>query len=133
VLETLNETSFDAVDGETVVLALRHSASRMREAERDASASSRIAVQHRWRRRIRRLRLQLECLQDIVDDEHAAPAARVQARWALAEALETMPPAPPLTALTDRLGKKQDLAHMKSVLRRQAGLPRRDDLLAALK
>jgi CHAD domain-containing protein len=129
----LRDMDFGALDGQAILLALRRSAARMRKAESDAKDKPRATVRHRWRRRVRRLRLQLECLQQIADDEYTLPAVRAQARRLLGEAAETFPPAASLSALADRLGGQQDIANLRSALRRLDDLPFRDALLQALK
>ncbi len=128
----LTAVSFSALTCEDIILALRESAARMRKAERDAKDSPRTAVRHRWRRRIRRLRLQLECFQEIARDEGMPAAVRVEARWVLSEALDTMPAAATLTILADKLGAQQDIAGLIAVLRHQDDLPFRDELLHSL-
>lgn len=125
--------SFRTLTCEGILLALHESAERMREAERDAKDSTRAAVRHRWRRRIRRLRLQLECFQEMARDETLPAAVRAEAHWVLSEALDTMPSVATLTFLADTLGANQDIANLRAVLRRQDDLPFRDELLHALK
>ncbi len=130
--EKVVAVSFSALTCEEVVLALRESAARMRKAERDAKESPRPAARHRWRRRVLRLRLQLECFEEIAHDDAVPAAVRVEARWVLGEALDTMPSAAILTSLADKLGAQQDLAGLKAALRRQDDLPFRDELLHSL-
>lgn len=125
--------SFSSLTGEDIVLALRESAARMRKGEHDAEENRSIAARHRWRRRVRRLRLQLECFQEIARDEEMPATVRVQARWVLSEALDTMPSAAALTMLADSLGAQQDIAGLKAVLKRHDDLPFRDELLHSLK
>ncbi|WP_257386354.1 CHAD domain-containing protein [Tahibacter caeni] len=130
VARTVAGAQFTSLADETVLLALRASAARMQKAERDARERPGAALRHRWRRRVRRLRLQLECLEEIARD--GLPAVRAKARWVLSEALETMPSVVTLERLADRLGRQQDLVNLRAALRRNDALPSRDVLLRAL-
>jgi len=128
----LAKIDFEGLSGDAIVRALRASAADMASAERKANAHPREALRHRWRRRVRRLRLQLEGLAVVADDRQLPAAVRVEAQWVLAEALNAVPSAAALAVLADRLGDQQDERHLAATVRRQDALPFRDEILAAL-
>ncbi|GMV31651.1 MAG: hypothetical protein AMXMBFR59_37760 [Rhodanobacteraceae bacterium] len=121
------------VTGAVVARALVDSAARVTRAERKARDSARKTVQHRWRRRVRRLRLQLEGLEAIAGDPQTSVEARVEAQWILADAADRVPSAATLAVLADRLGRQQDLARLRAVVREHDELPDRALMLQALK
>lgn len=123
---------FEGVSGDAILRALRASAADMANAERKANARPREALRHRWRRRVRRLRLQLEGLAVLVDDVNLPAVVRVEAQGVLAEALLAVPSAATLAVLADRLGDQQDEKHLAAAVRRQDALPFREEILAAL-
>lgn len=126
--DKLGALNFAEITSEEIVLALRHSAARMRSAERDANETPTVHLRHRWRRRVRHLRYQLEILQEIARSDQTPSDARIQTRWVLNEAEETMPSAQALVKLTTRLGAQQDLVALKNVLRKVENLPHREML-----
>lgn len=129
----LTRIEIDGVTGATIARALDDSAARVTRAERKARHSTRTMIQHRWRRRVRRLRLQLEGLQAIADDPQTSVEARVEAQWILADAVDRMPSAATLAVLADRLGRQQDLARLRAVVREHDELADRELMLQALK
>ncbi|HSX62775.1 MAG TPA: CHAD domain-containing protein [Tahibacter sp.] len=124
---------FSGLGGKAVVRALRASAAEMAKAEQKASEHPRAAIRHRWRRRVRRLRLQLEGLAAIGEDALLPIAVRIEAQWVLSEALSSVPSAAALAVLADRLGERQDVENLAVRVKRHDELPHREDILAALK
>lgn len=124
---------FSSLHAPQLLQALRDSAARLRRAQRTASAASATAEQrHRWRRRVRRLRQQLDCLQQIAADAQAPAGARKEAALVLARASAFLPAAERLSALTDELGGQQDSANLRRLLRREPSLPHGDELRRTL-
>ena len=100
---------------------LRRSLRRVAKAEKKAKADPAVEHLHRWRRRVRRLRMQLEAVADV------APGLAKQAGpLPGGETLKT------LHALGDRLGAQQDERLLRNVLRRMRDLPGRAQLADAL-
>jgi len=99
---------------ETVLIALRESSARVRRAERGATKDPSLANRHRWRRRARRLRMQLQCIAELAHRDDTPKDVQVPARWVLREALDTMPSIDALDALTTALGTEQDLSAAQS-------------------
>lgn len=133
VTEELTRIEIDGVTGAVIARALQDSAARVTRAERKARDSTRRTIQHRWRRRVRRLRLQLEGLEAIASDPQTSVEARIEAQWILADAVDRMPSAPTLAVLADRLGQQQDLASLRAVVRAHGELPDQALMLRALK
>lgn len=128
----LADVDIDGVTGTAVARALDDSAARAVRTERKAKGSTRETVRHRWRRQVRRLRLQLEGLEAIAQDAQTSAEARVQAQRILADAIDRMPSAATLAVLADRLGRRQDLVSLAAVVRRHDELPGRERMLRAL-
>lgn len=94
--------------------ALERSSHRVAKAEARAKADPLPANLHRWRRRVRKLRMQMEALARIEPDI-AKDAANESASKA----------AKALHKLSDQLGAFQDQQMLHNVLRRMRGLPHR--------
>ncbi|EIL97305.1 hypothetical protein RHOFW104T7_02640 [Rhodanobacter thiooxydans] len=94
--------------------ALERSCHRVAKAEARAKADPLPANLHRWRRRVRKLRMQMEALTRIEPDI-AKDAAKESASKA----------AKALHKLSDQLGAFQDKQMLRNVLRRMRGLPHR--------
>ncbi len=75
---------WSGVDDGTVRHALGRSAERLHKAARDARRRPTLALRHRWRRRLRRLRMQLQLLDALAHDRACSRAVRDAARRALA-------------------------------------------------
>jgi CHAD domain-containing protein len=101
--------------------ALQRSQRRDTRARRAAEAMPLPANLHRWRRRTRRLRMQLEALQAL-----APNLARELARPSLKKQLRR------LQARADALGWYQDLQVLRALVQRMRKLPERPLLLAQL-
>ncbi|TDR44878.1 CHAD domain-containing protein [Tahibacter aquaticus] len=121
-----------ALSAEGLLLALRRNAARMHKAQRDAEKTDSLALRHRWRRRVRRLRVQLQILAEIGHDKAWPATTRAAAKWVLAEAADCMPSVDELRALGDALGQQQDRALLRSAVRRAFGPPQREVLLQLL-
>lgn len=117
---------------EGILVALRRSSARVRRAEQDAKRQPTLIQQHRWRRRVRRLRMQLQCIAEIAHREAVVKDVQIQARWILREALETMPSIDTLNALATCLGSYQDAKLLRDVVRRETPVPNHEVLLEAL-
>jgi len=100
---------------------LKHAQRRARKAKDRAAATPFPPVLHRWRRRARRLRMQLEALKGLAPGlarEVADPSFKKQLRG--------------LHELTEALGDYQDLRVLRGLLLKMHDLPERQVLLAQL-
>lgn len=131
--QALQSSAWGDISTPQLLQALQHSAQRLRRAEGDAHDSRSLALRHRWRRRVRRLRMQLQILAEIAQDRAWPPAARAAARWALNEAADTLPGAAELHALGDVLGQQQDRALLRRAVRAGFEPGERDALLQLLR
>lgn len=115
---------FTPLEAKQLVQALRDSCARLQRAQRAASAVYATSGQrHRWRRRLRRLRQQLDFVQHIAQDGQAPGAVRRDAALVLAQAAAFLPATVDLGALADELGRQQDKANLRRLLRREPALP----------
>ncbi len=94
--------------------ALERSCHRVTKAEARAKADPLPANLHRWRRRVRKLRMQMEALARIEPDIAKDAAKESASKTAKA-----------LHKLSDQLGAFQDQQMLRNVLRRMRGLPHR--------
>lgn len=131
--QVLQASSWHELSTPQLLQALQHSAQRLRRAEGDAQDSRSLALRHRWRRRVRRLRMQLQILAEIAQDKAWPRAARAAARWVLNEAADTLPGAAELHALGDVLGQQQDRALLRRAVRAAFEGDERDALLQLLR
>lgn len=131
--QALQSSAWGELSTPQLLQALQHSAQRLRRAEGDAHGSRSLALRHRWRRRVRRLRMQLQILAEIAQDKAWPRAARAAARWVLAEAADTLPGAAELHALGDVLGQQQDRALLRRAVRAAFEAGERDELLQLLR
>lgn len=131
--QALQSSSWHEISTQQLLQALQRSAQRLRRAEGDAHDSRSLALRHRWRRRVRRLRMQLQILAEITQDKAWPRAARAAARWVLAEAADTLPGAAELHALGDVLGQQQDRALLRRAVRAVFEPAQRDSLLQLLR
>lgn len=115
----LQQLDWTAVRGKHVRHALKRQRRRVRKARRRACADGDADSLHRWRRRARRLRMQVK-------------AAPKQARRAGIRAA-TGAQATALHALTDALGWRQDLHVLGELLPRLHGLPARMQVVDRLR
>lgn len=101
--------------------SLKASQRRVEKARRRASGSDASADLHRWRRRSRKLRMQLEVAAKVdtgIADKASTSTSRHQIRA--------------LKNLSDKLGWHQDLVVLRNLIRRMRGLDERDVALAAI-
>ena len=124
--------AWPVLSAEEVLLALRRSAARVHKAQRDAHKADSLALRHRWRRRVRRLRVQLQILAEIGHDKAWPRTTRAAAKWILAEAADSMPSVDELRALGDALGQQQDRVLLRTAVRRAFDSPQREALLQML-
>lgn len=94
---------------------------RAQKAEKRATRSHDADDLHRWRRRVRRLRMQLEALPAV--DDVLITSAKQKGPGRQARALHT---------LGDRLGRQQDLRMVRNLVRVMPGLDGRRSLLAQI-
>ena len=111
---------WSGVDGGSVRHALRRSSERLRKAARDAQRRPTLALRHRWRRRLRRLRMQVQMLDAVAQDRAWPRPVRVAARRALAWVHRHAPSPAELTAASDALGRDLDRSLLCAALRREA-------------
>lgn len=117
----LEEIPWDELKPAQVRRELKRSVHRVAKAGKRAKAQPGPALLHRWRRRVRRLRMQLEGLARVAPDlvKQAASTSRGQGAKALHR-------------LGDRLGDRQDEQLLRNVLRRMRDLPGRAELTSQL-
>jgi CHAD domain-containing protein len=101
--------------------SLRASQRRVEKARRRATESNESEDLHRWRRRSRKLRMQLEVVGKA--DAHIANKASTSTSRHQIRALRR---------LSDKLGWHQDLVVLRNLIRRMRGLDGRDTALAAI-
>ncbi|QBB70701.1 CHAD domain-containing protein [Pseudolysobacter antarcticus] len=122
----------DALTPEAVLLLLRQSSARVRRAERACQQHVTQGARHRYRRRLRRLRMQLQCVTALAHEMSVPKEAQLQARWVLREALDTMPGINELDALVTALGGRQDGEMLRRVVRRLPESAHRRTLVSAI-
>ena len=103
---------WDAVDEDALRRAIEQSRRRLEKAAARAASKPSAARQHRWRRRVRRLRLQLAVIDKL---QRAAPALRD------ARLTRHAPSIASLARLADRLGWRQDLYVLRRRLKTWGG------------
>jgi CHAD domain-containing protein len=106
IASALDQLPWQAVTPELVERALARSERRMRRAEQRARAGSSATDMHRWRRRVRRQRLQL----------HAVRRACTRRTHPIARLAKEHKTVARLKQLADRLGWRQDLEVMLGLL-----------------
>jgi CHAD domain-containing protein len=121
-----------ACSPEAVLHNLSRSAGKVRRAERKAKGQRSAGREHRWRRRVRRLKLQLQALQTLADNAQLALEAREQASWVLGQAAEAMPGLRELNSVGDRLGERRDRKLLAKAVRSEFESPLREDILEVL-
>lgn len=110
-IERLAPLPWDALTPGDVDKALGRSAKRVAKAQARAHAAPSVQAIHAWRRRTRRLRMQLEAIKQL-RLKSAKSAKRGLDKFASAKDLKA------LRTLADRLGDFQDLQLLERVLRR---------------
>lgn len=93
---------------DTVAQALARSENRVAKAQRQVSDEASAANLHRWRRRARRLRMQLELWRKVLKATNKSSHRRARPDKAAAQAM---------AKLSDALGAKQDLRALRTTLR----------------
>lgn len=121
VARRLAALSWEELSPERLRHSLKRSVRRADKAARQAQTHPDPDHLHRWRRRVRRLRMQLEALAVVAP--HMAGKAGPQGRGKSFKALH---------ALGDRLGDQHDELMLRNVLRRMRDLPGRAALTAQL-
>ena len=107
---TLDRLPWESLDADVLRDGLKRSRRRVAKAKKKAKADPTLDKLHRWRRRARRLRMQLVALGDAKSDEATG-----------------------LHELGDRLGSLQDLRMLRKLLRQMPDLPQRDAVLLQLR
>lgn len=107
IRQALSALPWERVSPQAMARALKHSQRRTKRSEDDARRRSTVDLLHRWRRRLRRLRLQLDAMAkvsamspDVVDPAHPRRHMRE------------------LKRMTDALGRQQDLRLLRRHLAR---------------
>lgn len=118
---------WQALDAETVHKALERSVRRVQRAQAAAAQRSTLEQRHRWRRRLRRLRMQWSALRPLRKHASApvAASARALTGWLRDHAGDLAE----LSQAADALGREQDLYLLQQALRR---LPQTSATRAAL-
>ncbi len=120
--KAIENLPWDALDDAAIADELERSRKRVDKAAKRSEDTGTAASVHRWRRRVRRLRMQLLALDTLreggirirgIRNEHAALKEQ--------------------TKLADALGKQQDLHVLRTILRGMPGLPERERTLALLR
>lgn len=96
---------------EDIAIALAHSERRVTRARKRMGKAATVANLHRWRRRARRLRMQLELLRKARKAAGQPAPAHASRDKALARAM---------SSLSDAIGARQDLRLLRTILRRVA-------------
>lgn len=105
IRDEIGKLPWTALDARVAKRAIRRSRHRVERAERKAHRTSTSPLLHRWRRRLRRLRLQLEALEAAMPAGTGAPPMDRTGHHALKRQ-------------TDRLGRLQDVQLMCRLARR---------------
>jgi CHAD domain-containing protein len=116
--KALGSLPWDALDEKTIAGELDKSRRRVARAEHRATQDRTPTVVHRWRRRVRRLRLQLTALETVRES-----GVRIRGVTLKRSAIRQQ------TRLAEALGWKQDLQVLRSIVRRTADMPNRKDML----
>lgn len=118
VAQLLAAQPWEEVKANAFLKGLKRSRRRAAKAEKHARGSGDAEALHRWRRKVRRLRMQLEALPDIGLADAASSRAERGNRNAKA-----------LHKLSDSLGWRQDLRLLRNLVRSMAGIEERRPLL----
>jgi CHAD domain-containing protein len=110
-LDRLADLPWDDLTPGDIDKAMRRSAKRVVKAQARARSEASAEIIHTWRRRTRRLRMQLEAVRHLRLDAPISAKHRLE-KFASAKEVKT------LRALADRLGDFQDLQLLQRVLRR---------------
>jgi CHAD domain-containing protein len=98
--------------------ALHHSKRRVARAKQRSDSQPSAESGHRWRRRVRKLRFQMEAIGEL-----AAALAKRESQGHVARKVKL------LHRLSDELGARRDAQMLQQVLKRLPGVPNRRDLL----
>lgn len=112
VARQLDDMAWDRVKPTDIQQRLAHSSQRVAKAEARAKADPTPQNLHRWRRRVRKLRMQIEALSEI-EPEIVQKAVKESASKKLKD----------LHRLSDQLGALRDGQMLRNVLRRMSDLP----------
>ncbi len=121
VAQLLDAQPWEEVKASAVLKGLKRSRRRAAKAEKRAAGSGDAEALHRWRRKLRRLRMQLEVLPDIGLPVAASSRAERGNRSAKV-----------LHKLSDSLGWQQDLRLLRNLVRAMAGVEERRSLLHSI-
>jgi CHAD domain-containing protein len=117
--EAVDRLPWDMLDDEAIAEGLKQSRKRVEKAGKRAAESGTAADLHRWRRRVRRLRMQLQAM-DNLRENGIRPRGVHHGHGDLKEQIR----------LADVLGGQQDLQVLRGILRTMAEVPERAQLLA---
>ncbi|MBM9913905.1 MULTISPECIES: CHAD domain-containing protein [Stenotrophomonas] len=117
VAELLSTQPWPEVKSDAIWAGYKRSERRVVKVRKKAAGSDDVEVLHRWRRAVRRLRMQIEAMQALgvdVSSKKAVGKAKV------------------LHQLSDRLGRRQDLRMLRNLVRVMTGIEHRKLLIAAI-
>ena len=120
---------WERLDRRAVDAALARQARRSDKAHRRAEADGGAHARHRWRRRLRRLRMQMDLMKSLARRDAAAPVAVD----AYAGARRNIASPKKLARKADALGRGQDVEVLRRAVRALAPGALRDDGLRALR
>ncbi|HEV2621823.1 MAG TPA: CHAD domain-containing protein [Frateuria sp.] len=118
----LDDMAWARVKPKDIQQRLAHSSRRVAKAETRAKADPTTQNLHRWRRRVRKLRMQIEALSEIAP-EIVQNAVKESASKKLKE----------LHRLSDQLGALRDEQMLRNVLRRMSDLPHYGEIALQLR
>ncbi|MBN6101465.1 CHAD domain-containing protein [Xanthomonas sp. CFBP 8703] len=121
VAELLRMQPWAEVKADAIWAGYKRSARRLVKAQKKAAGSEDAEVLHRWRRTVRRLRMQIEAMQRLGMDVSSAGKAK-----------KAVGNAKVLRQLSDSLGRRQDLRMLRNLVRGMTGIEQRKLLLAAI-
>ncbi len=120
--ETLDGLEWSKLNDKDLLKAVKAGHARVEKAEKRGKADPSAENCHRFRRRLRKLRMQLEALKIVAPD-----LAKVGKALPRSDSVKS------LRKATDRLGRRQDVRSLQALVRAAAGVPHRDDVLAQLR
>lgn len=122
VAETLDGLEWSKLNDKALLKAVKAGHARVDKAEKRGKADPSAENCHRFRRRLRKLRMQLEALKIVAPD-----LAKVGKALPRSDSVKS------LRKATDRLGRRQDVRSLQALVRAAAGVSHRDDVLAQLR
>jgi hypothetical protein len=122
IATTLDGLPWESLSAARLQRALRKSGKRVARAGRRASKAPSARSLHRWRRRLRTLRMQLDVIAEVAPGSASRASATAAGRQGKA-----------LRRQADALGWRQDLEVLRRLLRPMRALPGKPGLLAGIR